>query len=297
MAVKDEAQPLGVPPAEPPETFPPDWAVEWGVDRYGAFADFLCKGVVQRMRWIGPGTFLMGSPESEPGRELDETLHEVTLTQGFWLADTPCTQALWEAVIGDNPSRFVSEARPLENVSWEHCRAFLRHLSGILPGSPFYLPTEAQWEYACRAGTTTATYAGEMEILGERNAPILDAIAWYGGNSGVGFDLKDGNDSSGWQEKQYDHRRAGTRLVKGKAPNRWGLYDMLGNVSEWCQDWAADYPSAPVQDPTGPDTGECRVLRGGCWFAFAEQVRSAVRFAVAPGGRDDDFGLRLARGQ
>ena len=143
------------------------------------------------MRWIKPGTFWMGSPEDEPGRDDNEIRHQVTLSKGFWLADTPCTQALWQAVMGHNPSRFEDPKRPVENVSWNDTQSFFQKLNTEF-GISMSLPTEAQWEYACRAGTTEATYAGPIRILGENNAPILDEIAWYGGNSGHGFELKNG---------------------------------------------------------------------------------------------------------
>ena len=145
------------------------------------------------MRWIAPGTFVMGSPENEEGRRNSEgPQHQVTLTQGFWMADTPCIQALWSLVMDDqNPSRFTSPDRPVEQVSWEDVQTFLQRLNEQQAALALMLPTEAQWEYACRAGTVAATYAGDLEIRGARNAPILDAIAWYGGNSGADFDLED----------------------------------------------------------------------------------------------------------
>ena len=162
------------------------------------------------------------------------------------------TQQLWETVVGENPSRFKSSRRPVENVSWDDGREFFGKLSRLVPRLAPRYPTEAEWEYACRAGTTTSTYAGELEIVGENNGPILDDIAWYGGNSGVDFDLEDGTDSSDWDEKQHDHRRAGTRTVREKAPNAWGLFDMLGNVDEWCEDyWSADLGRDAVIDPSG----------------------------------------------
>ena len=174
---------------------PPEWAIEWGQDRYGVYVAFTVGTVTQRLRWIPPGRFLMGSPAGEEGRwDAEGPRHEVTLVEGFWLFDTPCTQALWEAVMGGNPSMFKSPTRPVEQVSFEDMQAFLDKLNAQVPGLNLELPSEAQWEYACRAGTTTATWAGDMQILGERNAPVLDAIAWYGGNSGVGFELENGYD-------------------------------------------------------------------------------------------------------
>ncbi|MCP3957142.1 MAG: formylglycine-generating enzyme family protein [bacterium] len=280
---------------------PPAWASEWGEDERGVFVAFSVGEVTQRLRWFRPGRFLMGSPEGEAGRfENEGPRHEVTLSRGFWLGDTPCTQALWEAVAGDNPSRFVASKRPVEQVSWEDCRAWLEALNERVPGLGARLPTEAEWEYACRAGTQTSTYAGELEILGANNAPLLDEVAWYGGNSGVGFELDNGWDSSDWPDKQYAHERAGSHPVGEKEPNDWGLHDMLGNVWEWCEDawdYGTPYDSAdPVRDPVG-HKGSGRVVRGGSWDSPARDVRAAARLAYVPGNRYDYLGFRLARGQ
>jgi formylglycine-generating enzyme required for sulfatase activity len=218
------------------------------------------------------------------------------LTEGFWLFDTPVTQALWQAVMGDNPSRFKSPTRPVEQVSWDDSKNFIKKLNAEIPGLALCLPTEAQWEYACRAGTTTATYAGEMEILGERNAPVLDDIAWYGGNSGVDFDLDEGWDSSDWPQKQYDHKKAGTCRVKQKQPNSWGLYDMLGNVWEWCEDWwQGNLGSESAEGPKGTREGADRVIRGGGWFDVARVVRAAYRINFVPGDRGNFLGIRCVR--
>jgi formylglycine-generating enzyme len=277
---------------------PPAWASGWGQDRFGVFVEFALGEVEQRMRWIPPGTFQMGSPESEAGRDDDETLHKVTLTQGFWLADTPCTQALWEGVMGKNPSRFKTPERPVEKVSWEDARRFLAKLGDLVPGLAPRLPTEAEWEYACRAGTATATYLGDLEILGLNDAPVLDDIAWYGGNSGHhGFDLKEAADSSDWPEKQYPHKQAGTRKVKTRKANPWGLYDMLGNVWEWCEDVYGPYDVDVPNDPVRRTEGSNRVFRGGSWVSHARYVRAAYRYRDSPSARWSDLGFRLARGQ
>ncbi|MBK4722106.1 formylglycine-generating enzyme family protein [Azospirillum sp. YIM DDC1] len=277
---------------------PPDWASGWGQDRYGVFVTLTVDDATQRMRWIPPGTFRMGSPEDEPGRWEDEgPRHAVTLTRGFWLFDTPCTQRLWGAVMADNPSRFRSPDRPVDNVSWNDVQGFLKRLNGRIPGLSLGLPTEAQWEHACRAGTETALYSGAIAIEGENNAPALDAVAWYGGNSGVGFELDDGHDSSGWPEKQYPHTRAGTHPVGRKQPNPWGLHDMLGNVCEWCADGWRDYTADAVTDPRGPETDDAeRVLRGGSWILDARFVRGAIRRRFAPDARGVLFGFRCASG-
>jgi formylglycine-generating enzyme required for sulfatase activity len=277
---------------------PPAWASLWGEDRFGVFAGFTVGQVEQRMRWIPAGSFWMGSPESEEGRDSDEVRHEVTLTRGFWLADTPCTQALWQEVARGNPSRFPTPERPVEQVSWDDVEGFLRELEQRLPGLAPRLPTEAQWEYACRAETDGATYAGDLRIEGANNAPVLDAIAWYGGNSGKDLDLKEGaSDSSDWPEKQYRHTRAATRKVATRAPNPWGLYDMLGNVWEWCADWYGPYETGSAIDSSGPDQGTYRVIRGGSWISYARLVRAASRRRAHPSYRWIALGFRLARGQ
>ena len=187
----------------------------------------------------------MGSPSQERGRFPEEgPQHEVQLTQGFWLCDTPCTQALWQAVIGTNPSGFQGEQHPVDSVSWKDCQQFLVACNQLMPELPLTLPTEAQWEYACRAGTTTPRY----------EAP-LDTIAWYVSNS-----------------------RHTTHAAAQKRPNAWGLYDMLGNVWEWCHDGLRAYTRHGVSDPVGPTTADAdRALRGGSWGHSAQDVRAAYR--------------------
>jgi formylglycine-generating enzyme required for sulfatase activity len=278
---------------------PPDWASEWGEDRYGVFVGFTIGAVTQRMRWIPPGRFLMGSLPTEQGRFDNESpRHEVVICKGFWLFDTPCTQALWQEVMNANPSRFQSPDRPVETVSWNDAQDFLLRIEKRIPTLGLSLPSEAQWEYACRAGVQTSTYVGEVEILGTNNAPGLDPIAWYGGNSGHEFDLDNGEQSSNWPQKQYDHKVAGTRLVRLKKRNAWGLYDMLGHVLEWCADGLRDYRSEAITDPLGPikDAAE-RALRGGSWHYYAQNVRSAYRLANDPGLRNFNVGFRCARVQ
>ncbi len=245
--------------------------------------------------YIPPGEFMMGSPEGEPGGYDDEKQHKVIISKGFYLQETPVTQGQWSSIMGDNPSHFKNCGGdcPIESVSWEDVRVFLEKLNKKAGSHPYRLPTEAEWEYACRAGTTTALYSGPIEILGENNAPALDPIAWYGGNSGV--DYEGGWDSSGWKEKQYPHKRAGTHPVKQKEPNAWGLYDMIGNVWEWCADWYGDYPDGPVTDPSGLSSGSSRVFRGGSWSFDARYCRSAYRGGYGPGPRGYPLGFRLAR--
>lgn len=288
------------------EGVPPTWATCWGDSKYGPWAGFMENNIVYAMYWIPQGRFVMGSPPTEAGREdreaykrFFETQHEVEITQGFWMAEWPCTQHLWTSVMGDdqNPSRFKDPWRPVENVSWRDVQSFVTKLNARHPGLDARLPTEAEWEYACRAGTSTATYAGNLQIRGERNAAELDEIAWYGGNSGVDYDLAEGRDSSEWEGKQYEHALAGTRRVGTRRPNPWGLCDTLGNVWEWCQDWHAPYSDEPVRDPRGPEVGTGRVVRGGAWNGLAQDVRAAARFARRPSDRDGRVGFRFLRGQ
>lgn len=260
----------------------PAWADEWGRDRFGLYAEFRIKDVVQRMRWIEPGEFLMGSPDSEPGRHRDEgPQHRVRLSQGFWLADSACTQSLWLAVMGGkNPSRFQDDPEcPVERVSWDEVQEFMQRLREHLPASSEpMLPCEAQWEYACRAGTTTPFNLGENitpeQVNYDGNYP------YYGAKNG-----------------EYRQR---TVPVKSLPPNAWGLYEMHGNVWEWCADGMRKYESLPagevLQDPLGPteSASALRALRGGSWFKRARFVRSAFRDAGTRGSRGGRIGFRLA---
>ncbi len=190
---------------------------------------------------------------------------------------------------------------PMYWVNWQEAVTFCRRLTeregaaGRLPsGYVFRLPTEAEWEYACRAGTTDATYAGAMEIKGRANAPVLDRIAWYAGNSSEGY-VGMGANTSDWREKQYPGGTAAQRAVGTKRPNNWGLFDMLGNVWEWCGDWDADkLPGGTVRDPTGPVSGTQRVFRGGSWGNPPAVCRAAARTSFPPNMRLNGIGFRLA---
>ena len=274
------------------------WATAAGRDRYGLWADASIEGIAVRFRYIPPGRFLMGSPESEEGRhESEGPQHEVTWKQGYWLADAPCTQAVWERVMGENPSRFASADRPVEQVSWDNCQEFVKRLNERNPDLMARLPSEAEWEHACRAGTGTATWVGDLEILGENNAPLLDEIAWYGGNSGQDYELDQGYDSTDWPNKQYAHTKAGTHEVRKKQANTYGLHDMLGNVWEWCLDMAGTYEAQAVTNPAPSTMGAVRVYRGGSWIHDARYVRAAYRGGDSPDDRFDGLGFRLARGQ
>ena len=201
--------------------------------------------------------------------------HQVTLTKRFYLGKYPVTQKEYRAVMGDNPSEIEGDDFPVECVSWDDAKAFCRKLNDLkrneLPaGYRFDLPTEAQWEYACRAGTTTALNNGK-NLTNDERCPNLDNVAWYCGNSG-----------------------SKTHSVGQKKPNAWGLYDMHGNVWEWCNDWHGGYPSGSVTDPTGPASGVYRVLRGGNCYIPAKYCRSAYRYISNPTNRVYGVGFRVA---
>jgi formylglycine-generating enzyme required for sulfatase activity len=253
---------------------PYSWSTAWGEDECGFWTEFEIQGVAQRMRWIEPGIFRMGSPPNEPERLDDETQHEVELTEGFWLADTVCTQKLWQAATGSNPSGFKGAERPVDTVSYEDCRQFLEKLNSLKPDLELCLPTEAQWEYACRARTETPFWFGDTINTRQVN---YDGFSPYNRAEG---DLS-------WQE---------TVEVKALPHNRWGLYQMHGNVREWCLDWYGEYESGKAIDPQGPPAGEVRVLRGGSWFSRGRGCRSAARLARVPIAREDNYGFRLCRG-
>ena len=216
---------------------------------------------------IPKGTFMMGSPSNESGRDSDEKQHKVTLTKGFYMGTTEVTQAQWKAIMGDDPSYFKGDDNPVEIVSWNDAQEFIKKLNRKDGTNKYRLPTEAEWEYACRAGSKTKFCFGDSDSR-------LGDYAWYSNNSS-----------------------SKTHSVAQKKPNAWGLYDMHGNVYEWCGDWYdKNYPGGYVTDPKGPSSGSYRVYRGGSWGSGrAGGCRSANRDDFTPGRRDDYRGLRLAR--
>ena len=235
-----------------------------------------CNGVMLKMIKIKAGTFNMGSPHAEKGRYNDEKQHQVTLTKDYWLGKFEVTQAQWQAVMGYNPSNFKGDTRPVEKVSWNDAKEFCNKLNekyaGKLPeGYKFDLPTEAQWEYACRAGTTTALNNGKNLTDEKYNCKNLAEVAWYY-----------------YRDKENQTHPAGL-----KHPNALGLYDMHGNVWEWCRDWHAGYEGDST-DPVGPSSGSNRVIRGGSWSDYARNCRSAYRYNYGPGSRYNALGFRLA---
>jgi len=224
------------------------------------------NGIGMKFVLIPAGTFMMGSPGAEVGREGDEVPHKVTITRAFYLQTTPVTQGQWERVTGNNPSRFkdAGDKCPVEKICWDEAQQFIEKLNKMEGTDKYRFPTEAEWEYACRAGGAERFCFGDEEgKLGE--------YAWYRGNSG---------------------KR--THPVGNKKANAWGLYDMHGNVWEWCQDCYGDYPAGPVTDPKGSPSCEFRVSRGGSWFDNASDIRSAHRGWGWPSNRVNNLGFRLA---
>jgi formylglycine-generating enzyme required for sulfatase activity len=229
-----------------------------------AESNFRIADLGLELAWIRPGTFAMGSSRAGDGDERPVT--QVTLTAGFWLGVTEITQKQWLAVMARNPSSHRGDRLPVDSVTWTEAREFCRRLTEreraagrLPPGLAYTLPTEAQWEYACRAGTT-GDYAGDA-----------GAMAWFGSNSG------------------YETHPVGTKL-----PNAWGLHDMHGNVWEWCLDWYGNYPGGSVMDPVGPVSGVERVFRGGSWGDVPAAARSSFRNGRGPDFRLGSVGLRVA---
>ncbi len=214
---------------------------------------------------VDGGTFTMGATEEQgsDAYDIEKPAHQVTLSS-YMIGETEVTQALWQAVMGNNPSEFTGDSsRPVEQVSWDDCQEFIRKLNSMT-GKTFRLPTEAEWEYAARGGNKSRHY----KYSGSNN---IDDVAWYNGNSG-----------------SHTHR------VKTKSPNELGLYDMSGNVYEWCSDWYGDYSSSAQTTPKGASSGAYRVSRGGSWYFDAGYCRVSSRFGSTPGSTNNSLGLRLA---
>jgi formylglycine-generating enzyme required for sulfatase activity len=216
----------------------------------------IADDVTVPMVLVQPGTFTMGSPN---GEEDDQPLHRVTISVPFYLGKFEVTQRQWVAVMGSNPSRFQGDDLPVEQVTWADAQEFIKRLNAQTGGG-WRLPTEAEWEYACRTGSD-GDYAGQ-----------LDAVAWYAENS-----------------------RGRTHPVGTKIPNAGGLFDMHGNVLEWCQDWHAAYTADDKLDPVRMSGGVCKIVRGGSWNDDAEACRSGYRFWLTPDNANALIGLRLAR--
>ncbi len=236
-------------PAAPPLSPPELETIELG------------NGITMEFVRVAPGTFQMGSPDEAAGASDETPCHKVTLTQPFLFGKCEVTQEQWSQIMGRNPSRFKGKKLPVDTVSWQDCQQFLAKL-GEASGRTFALPTEAQWEYACRADTATAWNSGE-----EATVP---GSAWCDGNS-------DGR----------------THPVGGKKPNAWGLHDLHGNVGEWCSDWyGIHYSPGDAIDPQGPPGGDSKVVRGGAWGDNPSLLRSASRNANGPDGANHGIGFR-----
>ena len=258
------------PPSQPAQDIVPSWADDAGTDEYGRWASFSVtaadgRRVSQRLRWCPPGRFMMGSPDDEKGRDDDEgPRHEVVFARGFWMFETSCRQELWQAVMGDNPSTNKRPLLPVTDVSWEAARRFVESLNTLKPGLGLDLPSEAQWEYACRAGAETA-YSFGAKI----------------------------------SRKLVKYESIGTVPVGSLLPNVWGLYEMHGNVWEWCADtWHDSYAGAPKDGSAWIDSGAVlRVIRGGSWYNTARNVRAAYRNRNDPAYRNGSLGFRCSRVQ
>jgi formylglycine-generating enzyme required for sulfatase activity len=263
---------------------PPKAALPFG-KRLPAMPAELTNAVGMKLVLVPPGTFWMGSPQMEAERQDDEgPRHQVTITRPFYLGVNPVTQREFQTVMGYNPAHFTEDKdggphHPVEQVSWEEAVEFCRRLSALPDGASgrrvYRLPTEAEWEYACRAGTKTRFYWGHVISTANAN-----------------FDAKRSRDPQAYVPFHWGQ----TAGVGGYLPNEFGLYGMHGNVWEWCGDWYGEdyYQHSPERDPQGPDGGTLRVLRGGSWFAGGAGCRSAVRHAMPPGEREDDCGFRVA---
>ena len=225
---------------------------------------FTVKGVTFTMVAVEGGTFMMGatSEQGSDASSIEESVHQVTLSS-YYIGQTEVTQALWKAVMGNNPSYYKEDNKPVEEVSWDDCQDFVIKLNQ-LTGKRFRLPTEAEWEYACRGGKKSRGYKYS-------GSNTIDDVAWYKSNS-----------------------KRKTHPVATKSPNELGIYDMSGNVYEWCQDWYGSYSSAAQTNPTGASSGSVRVHRGGGWFNYAKSCRSSDRNGYLPGYRSSNLGLRLA---
>ena len=235
------------------------------IDFDGKDQTFTVNGVSFKMIAVQGGTFTMGAPREQgsDAEDNEKPAHSVTLSS-YYIGKTEVTQELWQAVMGSNPSNFKGGRKPVEQVSWNDCQTFISKLNS-LTGKNFRLPTEAEWEFAARGGIKSKGYKYS-------GSNTLDDVAWYYGNSGKT-----------------------THEVGTKSPNELGLYDMSGNVQEWCNDWYGDkyYSSSPSNNPTGPSSGVSRVGRGGSWFVVASYCRSSDRGGGAPVNRNYGLGLRL----
>jgi formylglycine-generating enzyme required for sulfatase activity len=303
--VLSEAKPAGSKASEPTAAMPDSWRTRIlaRAEKPPAAGTAEDGPLGMRFRYVPSGTYTIGSPKDEPGRFDDEKQHQVKLSQGVWLAETEVTQAQWSQLVKEQPWSFKNcgDDCPVENVSWYAAAEFANRLSNREALAPCYqlagckgglggaftcedpplpkldcpgyrLPTEAEWEVAARAGTKTAIYTGGLSWRSDNDAPKLETIAWYGGNS---------------EDKSHP--------VGKKRANAWGFHDLLGNVYEWTGDRFGEYQTGLVADPCGPSQGEYRVFRGGSWYDGAPFLRAADRSGYPPSNRWNYLGFRLAR--
>jgi formylglycine-generating enzyme required for sulfatase activity len=256
---------------------PPSWAHDWDWDEFGAWVSFQLPAkdgpLTVRLRWIPPGSFYMGMEGGDSFVGASPS-HQVTLSEGFWLAEFATSQAVWNAVMGENPSFFRGSDLPVETVSWKDCQDFFSCLENMLPGLRLDLPSEAQWEYACRAGSTTAFWWGDSISSDQAN-----------------YDTRSSQEGRG----EY---RGRTAPVDAFSPSPWGLYQMHGNVWEWCRDGPRIYRPRPERDPLGAlQAGSLRAFRGGSWLNYARLVRAASRDGSVPDLRRGSLGFRCCQVQ
>jgi formylglycine-generating enzyme required for sulfatase activity len=236
------------------------------------------NSVGMRFVYIPAGRFIMGSPPDEIGRNEFEIQHEVVLSRGFYLQATEVTQAQWQSVMQINPSEYKGDDLPIHNVSWIDGKKFIKRLNQLEGDTKYRLPSEAEWEYACRAGSKKAFSTGALTVSGSALDPFLYRVCWYKANA------------------DKSPHKVGT-----KSPNAWGLYDMHGNVWEWCQDWwerwYGKFSGDAITDPAGPTKGRFKIYRGGGWFAGATYQRCASRMRAKPGSKSPGIGFRVARSE
>lgn len=238
----------------------PSWSTINGSDQYGQWADLTIGGDALRFRLVHSGKYLMGSPISEPGRNDDEGQKSVSISNPYWISDSECTQAFWSSIMTSNPSKIKGDKLPVVNISWDDCQVFLGRLNRKVHGLSARLPSEAEWEYACRAGTQSSFPCN------------ADESCWSQENSGLTL-----------------------HAVRLKLPNPWGLYDMNGNTYEWCSDWYASYSIRPLVDPDeAPNPAlPLKVIRGGSFTRSLTQCRSATRGVNPPQLGAIDIGFRF----
>jgi len=270
--------------------YPPSWASGWGQDEYGVFAEITVETITQRLRWCPQGAFRMGSPTTEHGRvEVEGPQVQVNFATGFWLFDTPVSKALYQSIIGIDPAGPEDQDHPVTSVSWKDAGEFLSKLNGRIPGLNLRMPSEAEWEYACRAGSDTPFEPNVARQFSGQNTTSEEVN--YDGD----YPYK------GTQKGIYRKKTVPTK-GDGFRPNKWGLWHMHGNVWEWCADiWSNSHDGAATDGSARQASQQAdesvRVLRGGSWGDLAGDCRSASRLRLAPDYRYDTIGFRPARGQ